>query len=80
MKFPTLSSLLYVLFLCLLVFSTEGARRVRHQKGLLCCQDAPNHARKSLKGRNSKMGPLPKFCKRKVNSLCKRIPGALPQI
>ncbi|XP_027713627.1 protein GPR15L [Vombatus ursinus] len=79
MKFPSLSSLLYILFLCLLAFSTEGARRVRHQK-VLCCQNAPNHVLRSLKGRNPKMAPLHKFCKGRVSSLCKRIPGALPQI
>ncbi|XP_020852719.1 protein GPR15LG [Phascolarctos cinereus] len=79
MKFPTLSSLLYILFLCLLAFSTEGVRRVSHQK-VLCCQNAPHYALKSLKGRNPKMGPRHKFCKGRVSRLCKRIPGALPQI
>ncbi|XP_074087966.1 protein GPR15LG-like [Macrotis lagotis] len=73
MKFLTLSNLLYILFLSLLVFSTEGARHRQSKKALLCCQV------KSLKGKNLRARPFHKFCKGKTSS-CKRIPGALPQI
>ncbi|XP_051829942.1 protein GPR15LG [Antechinus flavipes] len=78
MKFPNFTSLLYILFLCLLAFSTEGARRNKPRKGL-CCHNGPNHAFKSLKGRNPKMSLHYKLCKGKI-SPCKKIPGALPQI
>ncbi|KAM9061518.1 protein GPR15LG [Sarcophilus harrisii] len=79
MKFLNLTSLLYILLLCLLAFSTEGARRNKPRKGL-CCHDARNHAFKSLKGKNPKMWLRHKFCKGKIISPCKKIPGALPQL
>ncbi|XP_043837515.1 protein GPR15L [Dromiciops gliroides] len=79
MKFPTFSSLLCILFLCLLAFTTEGARHIKPKK-VPCCHNTPNHVLRSLRGRNQKVGPFHTFCKGKASPLCKRIPGALPQI